>query len=143
MQIAPDSLPDDPAALKRIIATMAQDVLAAQAEIGRLKFQLARYRRAAFGRSSETLARDTAQLELVIERFGNRPGGAARHGIAGGSRGGRDRGRGAEAGAAPIAGTPAQRGPEAFSTVHLSQLRRRAAQARRRGDRDPRLRLRK
>jgi transposase len=65
--IAPDNLPDDPAALKRIVATMAQDVLAAQAEIGRLKFQLARYRRAAFGRSSETLARDTAQLELVIE----------------------------------------------------------------------------
>jgi hypothetical protein len=50
-----DNLPDDPAALKRIIAAMAQDALTAQAEIARLKFQLARYRRAEFGRSSEEL----------------------------------------------------------------------------------------
>jgi hypothetical protein len=49
----------DPAALKRIIAAMAQDGLTAQAEIARLKFQLARYRRAEFGRFSEKLARDT------------------------------------------------------------------------------------
>jgi hypothetical protein len=42
--ITPDNLPDDPAALKRIIAAMAQDALTAQAEIARLKFQLARYR---------------------------------------------------------------------------------------------------
>ena len=67
MPITPDNLPDDPAALKRIIATMAQDGLTAQAEIARLKFQLARYRRAEFGRSSEKLARDTEQLELVLE----------------------------------------------------------------------------
>ena len=53
MPIAPDSLPDDPVALKRIIAGMAQDALTAEAEIARLKFQLARYRRAEFGRSSE------------------------------------------------------------------------------------------
>jgi transposase len=65
--IAPDPLPDDPAALKRIIAAMAQDALTAQAEIARLKFQLARYRRAEFGRSSEKLARDTEQLELALE----------------------------------------------------------------------------
>jgi transposase len=65
--IAPDNLPDDPAALKRIIAAMAQDGLTAQAEIARLKFQLARYRRAEFGRSSEKLARDTEQLELALE----------------------------------------------------------------------------
>src|SRR5689334_4869011 len=37
------------------------------AEIARLKFQLARYRRAEFGRSSEKLARDTEQLELALE----------------------------------------------------------------------------
>ena len=67
MPITPDNLPDDPAALKRIIATMAQDGLTAQAEIARLKFQLARYRRAEFGRSSEKLARDTEQLELALE----------------------------------------------------------------------------
>ena len=48
MPITPDNLPDDPAALKRIIAAMAQDGLTAQAEIARLKFQLARYRRAEF-----------------------------------------------------------------------------------------------
>jgi hypothetical protein len=46
---------------------MAQDGLTAQAEIARLKFQLAHYRRAEFGRSSETLARDTEQLELALE----------------------------------------------------------------------------
>jgi transposase len=65
--ITRDNLPDDPAALKRIIAAMSQDALTAQAEIARLKFQLARYRRAEFGRSSEKLARDTEQLELVLE----------------------------------------------------------------------------
>ena len=67
MPVAPDNLPDDPAALKRIIAGMAQDALTAEAEIARLKFQLARYRRAEFGRSSEKLAHDTEQLELVLE----------------------------------------------------------------------------
>src|SRR6478672_3483569 len=46
---------------------MAQDALTAEAEIARLKFQLARYRRAEFGRSSEKLARDTEQLELALE----------------------------------------------------------------------------
>jgi hypothetical protein len=43
---SPDT--DDPVALKRIIA-VAQDALTAQAEIARLKFRLARYRRAEFG----------------------------------------------------------------------------------------------
>jgi hypothetical protein len=65
--IAADSLPDDVAALKRIIADMARDATAAQAEIAKLKFQLARYRRAEFGRSSEKLAREAEQLELAIE----------------------------------------------------------------------------
>src|SRR5207248_3193439 len=46
---------------------MAQDAIAAQAEIAKLRFQLARYRRAAFGRSSEKLEREAEQLELVIE----------------------------------------------------------------------------
>src|SRR5438874_4268785 len=46
---------------------MAQDALTAQAEIARLKFQLARYRRAEFGRSSEKLAREAEQLELALE----------------------------------------------------------------------------
>jgi len=63
----PEALPDDIAALKRIIAEMARDAVSARAEIARLKFQLARYRRAEFGRSSEKLARETEQLELAIE----------------------------------------------------------------------------
>ena len=67
MTIAPEALPDDLAALKRIIAAMAQDAANAQAEIARLKFQLARYRRAEFGRSSEKLERESEQLELAIE----------------------------------------------------------------------------
>jgi transposase len=65
--IAPESLPDDIAALQRIIAAMAQDAVNAQAEIAKLNFQLARYRRAEFGRSSEKLAREAEQLELAIE----------------------------------------------------------------------------
>ena len=64
---SPEDLPDDIAALKRIIAEMACDATTARAEIARLKFQLARYRRAEFGRSSEKLARETEQLELAIE----------------------------------------------------------------------------
>ena len=67
MTIAPDTLPDDTAALKRIIADMARDAVAARAEIAKLKYQLARYRRAEFGRSSEKLAREIEQLELAIE----------------------------------------------------------------------------
>ena len=50
MPIAPDQLPNEPEALKRIITAMARDALAAQTEIARLKFQLARYQRAEFGR---------------------------------------------------------------------------------------------
>jgi hypothetical protein len=40
-------------------------VIAAEAEIAKLRFQLARYRRAEFGRSSEKLVREAEQLELV------------------------------------------------------------------------------
>jgi Transposase C of IS166 homeodomain len=65
--ITADNLPDDLAPLKQIITTMALDALTAQAEIARLKFQLARYRRAEFGRSSEKLAREVEQLELALE----------------------------------------------------------------------------
>jgi hypothetical protein len=78
--IAPDNLPDNAAALKRIIAATAWDALTAQAEITRWKFQLARYRRAECGRSSEKLARDTEQLELALEaRRPTRRSGSRRH----------------------------------------------------------------
>src|SRR5437870_4534645 len=46
---------------------MAQDAVAAEALIAKLRFQLARYRRAEFGRSSEKLTREQEQLELAIE----------------------------------------------------------------------------
>jgi hypothetical protein len=42
----PENLPDDITTQKRIIAEMARDAATARAEIARLKFQLARYRRA-------------------------------------------------------------------------------------------------
>jgi hypothetical protein len=45
-----DQLPDDPDALRRIIAAMVQHAVAAEALIAKLRFQLARYRRAEFGR---------------------------------------------------------------------------------------------
>jgi hypothetical protein len=48
VRISPDQLPDEPAALKQIITAMAQDAIAAQTEIAKLRFQLARY--ALFGR---------------------------------------------------------------------------------------------
>jgi hypothetical protein len=67
VRISPDQLPDDAPALKQIITAMAQDAIAAQAEIAKLRFQLARYRRAEFGRSSEKLEREAEQLELAIE----------------------------------------------------------------------------
>ena len=67
MTTATENLPDDIAALKQIIADLARDAVVAQAEIAKLKFQLARYRRSEFGCSSEKLARDIAQLELAIE----------------------------------------------------------------------------
>jgi transposase len=65
--ITPETLPDDIDALKRIIAEMARDAATAKVEIAKLKFQLARYRRAEFGRSLEKLAREIEQLELAIE----------------------------------------------------------------------------
>jgi transposase len=68
MELPARRWPDNLAELKRIIAATALDATTAQAEIARLKFQLARYRgRAEFGRSSEKLARDTEQLELALE----------------------------------------------------------------------------
>jgi len=63
VRISPDQLPDDAPALKQIITAMAQDAIAAQAEIAKLRFQLARYRRAAFGRSSEKLEREAVGVE--------------------------------------------------------------------------------
>jgi hypothetical protein len=38
-----DQLPDNPDALKRVIAAIVQEAVNAQAEIAKLRFQLARY----------------------------------------------------------------------------------------------------
>jgi hypothetical protein len=67
MTMATENLPDDIGALQQIIADLTRDAVVAQAEIAKLKFQLARYRRTEFGRSSEKLAGEIAQLELAIE----------------------------------------------------------------------------
>ena len=75
MTMATQNLPDDIAALKQIIAGLSRDAVVAQAEIAKLKFQLARYRRAEFGRSSEKLAHDIAQLELARPWRLTRPSG--------------------------------------------------------------------
>src|ERR1700689_3853255 len=61
------ALPDDVDALKRIIGEMARDAVAARTEIEKLCFQLARLKRAQFGRSSEKIDRTVEQLELAIE----------------------------------------------------------------------------
>jgi transposase len=113
---APDALPDDTAALKRIIADMARDAVAAQTEITKLKFQPARYRyrRAEFGRSSETVAREVAQLELAIETLET------------------DQAKRLAAASPAVAAAV-----DAPSRLRLPQLRRRPATGRRGGDRDP------
>jgi transposase len=75
------NLPNDVDALHRIIATQAAEresheaelaaakagLLAKALEIEKLKLQLARLRRAQFGRSSEKIARTIEQLELTLE----------------------------------------------------------------------------
>lgn len=67
MSIDPAALPDDVDALKRIIGEMARDAVASRAEIEKLRFQLARFKRAQFGRSSEKIDRTVEQFELAIE----------------------------------------------------------------------------
>jgi len=119
---------------------MAQDAVNAQAEIAKLKFQLARYRRAEFGRSSEKLAREAEQLELTIETLETdqaerlatvSPEAAAVVASAG---------RCAKAGPSAVARPSAARGGGTSGRPRLPKLRPRAAADRRRRDRDARLR---
>jgi transposase len=65
--VDPAHLPDDVDALKRIIAGMAQDAVHARTLIEKLRFELARLKRAQFGTSSERLDGRIEQLELAIE----------------------------------------------------------------------------
>lgn len=69
-----DALPTDVAALQAIIAAQADELAAAKAglaakalEVEKLKVQLARLRRMQFGQSSEKLAHQADQLELMLE----------------------------------------------------------------------------
>ena len=128
MTIASESLPDDIAALKRIIAEMARDAVAAKAEIAKLKFQLARYRRAEFGRSSEKLTREIEQLELANREFGERPGRTAGRRLANGGSGDRGSDRETEAGAPAVARTSPReemRHPAACACPHCGGALRR------------------
>jgi hypothetical protein len=137
--IAIENLPDDIAALKQIIGDLTGDAVVAQAEIAKLQFQLARYRRAEFGRSSEKLARDIDQLELAIEtvkidqaeRLAAQPPAVAAL-I-------RSSGRSAETGAPASARASAARRGGSPGAMHLPTLRRDAAQDRRGRHRDARL----
>jgi transposase len=70
------ALPDDVESLRRLVRERsAERDLACQAlkiktlELDKLKLQLARLRRMQFGRSSEKLGREAAQLELAIEEI--------------------------------------------------------------------------
>jgi transposase len=69
-------LPDDPEALRALIAAQAAELAAARAglvakalEIETLKLQIARLRRLSFGRSSEKLGHVIGQLELSLEEL--------------------------------------------------------------------------
>ena len=68
------SLPDDPDALKAIIlaqhartAELETSVKAYEGLVQALKIRIAKLRRQKFGRSSEKIGREIAQLELALE----------------------------------------------------------------------------
>jgi hypothetical protein len=72
-----DRLPDDVDALNRIIADMAQSAVAARVEIEKLRFELARLKRAQFGRSSEKLGSSIASSSSQSRRWRRtRPSGS-------------------------------------------------------------------
>jgi transposase len=62
-------LPDDVEALRRLVMEQRAVLVARELEIETLKVQLARLRRMTFGRSSEQLGREIAQLELQLEEL--------------------------------------------------------------------------
>jgi len=83
MSLATANLPSDPEALRAFalacqaeLAATSSELRAAKAavqltslEIEKLKFQIAKLRRMQFGRSSERIAREIAQLELRLEEL--------------------------------------------------------------------------
>ncbi|WP_299440257.1 IS66 family transposase [uncultured Rhodospira sp.] len=74
MTTTPDTLPDDPAVLKAMllakteeVSRMATSLRAYEAMVEALKLRIARLKRQKFGRSSEKIDREIAQLELALE----------------------------------------------------------------------------
>jgi transposase len=65
----PAALPDDVASLKRLVIEALAALKTKTLEIETLKVQLLRLRRLQFGRSSEKLAGEIAQLELALEEL--------------------------------------------------------------------------
>ena len=74
MSLSPDQLPDDLAELKRLLIVQAAELTAAKnglivsaPQIEKLKAQIARLKRQAFGATSERIEREIEQLELALE----------------------------------------------------------------------------
>ena len=67
MALDPALLPDDVDALKRLIVVLSREAVQADTLIEKLRFELARLKRARFGASSEKLGERVEQLELAIE----------------------------------------------------------------------------
>ena len=67
MPILVRDLPDDIAVLKRMVMEREEELDGAKAEIEHLKLQIAKLRRQQFGRSSEKLEAEIAQLELALD----------------------------------------------------------------------------
>src|SRR5271169_5674861 len=60
-------LPDDIEILKQIVIEQREQLLSSTLQIEQLKLQLAKLRRMQFGRSSEQIDAEIAQLELTLE----------------------------------------------------------------------------
>ena len=76
MSLATAELPDDPAALRTFALACQSELKAAETavqlkalEIEKLRFQIAKLRRMQFGRSSERITRQIAQLEFQLEEL--------------------------------------------------------------------------
>src|ERR1700693_4692074 len=76
MSLATAALPDDPAALRAFALACQNELKAAETavqlkalEIEKLRFQIAKLRRMQFGRSSERITRQIAQLEFQLEEL--------------------------------------------------------------------------
>lgn len=69
MDLSADDLPDDIAELKRLLIAAKSGLVAKTLETEKLRFELARLKRMAFGQSSERLDREIEQLELKLEEI--------------------------------------------------------------------------